>query len=98
MHAKEGGGVEVECVGRQERYFTRWVIYVREVQHWCLGAFENRWSCSSVCSSGVATDYVGVNVCINSVLIVYYHFSECVLLLRLLHPSIYRWGIIRSSE
>lgn len=44
MHAKEGGGEEVECVGRQERYFTRWVIYVREVQHWCLGAFENRWS------------------------------------------------------
>lgn len=78
MHAKEGGGEEVECVGRQERYFTRWVIYVREVQHWCLGAFENRWSCSSVCSSCVAADYVGVNVCINSFLIVYYHFSECV--------------------
>lgn len=42
----------------------------------CDGPFENRWSRSSGYSSGIAADYVGVNVCINSLLIVYYHFSE----------------------
>lgn len=33
---------------------------------------------------------MGVNVCINSFLIMYYHFCECVLLLRLPHPFIDR--------
>lgn len=45
---------------------------------------------SSVCWSGAAAEYVGVIVCVNSFLIAYYHFCECVLLLRLLHPFIDR--------
>lgn len=46
---------------------------------------ENKWSCSPDCSSGVTGECVGVNVCINSLLIMYYHFYECVLLSRLPH-------------
>lgn len=45
--------------------------------------FENRWSHASLVGSA---ECVGVNVCINSFLIMYYHCCQCVLLLTLLCP------------
>lgn len=89
---QSGGRGDVMC-GKRGKVFYKMGNLGDRSSTWCLGfgsVLENSWSCRPVCLSGVTAERMGVNVCINSFLIMYHHFCDCVLLLRLLHPFIDR--------